>query len=77
MNGRKARLLRKEADRINPFGVPKQLFAPLTFTVQGEEVYYPRVVRRKMMRAFEKGIRTGKINMADVIKRKHENDRAV
>lgn len=54
---------------------PKQLFAPLTFTVKGEEVFYPRQVRRKMLRAFTKALRTGKINISDVMKAKEENDR--
>ena len=70
----------KQAKRERKLGLPekpKQLFAPLTFTVKGEEVFYPRVQRRKMLRAFTKAIRTGKISMADVIKQRRENEKGI
>lgn len=71
MNGRRARQARKD----NPFGNPKKTFEPVTLTVQGEEVYYPRKVRRAMMRQFVNDIKSGRVDLAELMKRKQDASR--
>lgn len=69
----------KQAKQQRKLGLtvrPKYVSTPFTFDVNGEEVYYPRTIRRKLLRNFVKDVRRGKINLADVIAKKREHDRA-
>lgn len=61
MNGRVAKRLRREAKERGEFK-SKQLFAPLTVNIKGEEVYIPRRERRRMTRQLMTGIRKGRID---------------
>jgi hypothetical protein len=70
MSEKKAKLLRKTQP-----AKPKQLSEPLMLNIGGKQTFIPRLERRRLMRTFRTMLRKGKIDMADLARRKAENDR--